>query len=171
MDNIFSNDIFSIAILILALIMLGFNFLPGRRRKTQGEAPQSADVRALQLQACERLILLMERINPTELVLRYSNHAGTAIDLQRLLLNAVRDETAHNYAQQLYVSNAAWAQVMAARNTIMNLINQSAGAMQPGDPAVALSKKIIDNAALLDPPPTLNAIKAIKADARKNIKA
>ncbi|MDR3180884.1 MAG: hypothetical protein LBT61_03025 [Prevotellaceae bacterium] len=170
MDNIFSNNILFIAILGAMLILM-LNYLPGRRRKTQGEAPQSADVRALQLQAYERLVLLMERMNPTELVLRYNNHAGTVADLQLFLLNAVREETAHNYAQQLYVSNAAWTQVMAARNTIMNLINQSAGALQPNDPAVALSKKIIDNAALFDPPPTLNAIKAIKAEARRHIRA
>jgi hypothetical protein len=65
------------------------------------------------------------------------------------------------------VSNAAWAQVMAARNAVMNLINQSAGALQPGDPAVALAKKIVDNAVLLDPPPTLGAIKAIKNEVRR----
>jgi hypothetical protein len=165
------SDIFSIAILILALILFGLNFLPGRKRKAKNAAsgPGHVDLQALRLQACERLILLMERINPTELALRYNHRAGTVADLQLFLLNAVREETAHNYAQQLYVSNAAWAQVTAARNTIMNLINQSAGALQPGDPAVALSKKIIDSAAVLDPQPTLNAIKAIKAEIRKNI--
>ena len=165
------DNIFSIAILVLALIILGLNFFSGRRKKAKNAAPGDVNLPALQLQAYERLILLMERINPTELALRYNNHAGTVADLQLFLLNAVREETAHNYAQQLYVSNAAWTQVMAARNTIMNLINQSAGALQPGDPAVALSKKIIDNATLLDPPPTLNAIKSIKAEARRNVKA
>jgi hypothetical protein len=164
------DTIFSIAILVLALVILGLNFFPGKKQKAKSAASGNINIQALQLQAYERLILLMERINPTELVLRYNNRAGTVTDLQLFLLNAVREETAHNYAQQLYVSNEAWTQVMAARNTIMNLINQSAGAMQPGDPAVALSKKIIDNAAILDPPPTLNAIKRIKAEARKNIK-
>lgn len=164
------DNIFSVAILVLALILFGLTSFFKNRQKIKNTAASNVNLQVLQLQAYERLILLMERINPTELVLRYNNHAGTVADLQLFLLNAVREETAHNYAQQLYVSNAAWTQVMAARNTIMNLINQSAGTMQPGDPAVALSKKIIDNAALLDPPPTLNAIKAIKAEARKNVK-
>jgi hypothetical protein len=164
------DTVFSIAILVLALIILGLNFFPGKKHKDKRAAPGNINLQTLQLQAYERLILLMERINPTELVLRYNNRTGTVADLQLFLLNVVREETAHNYAQQLYVSNEAWTQVMAARNTIMNLINQSAGAMQPGDPAVSLSKKIIDNAAILDPPPTLNAIKRIKAEARKNIK-
>ncbi|MDR0691450.1 MAG: hypothetical protein LBF69_00255 [Prevotellaceae bacterium] len=162
------DNIFSIAILVLALIILGLNFFPGRKHKAGRAASGDVNLQALRLQACERLILLMERLEPTELVLRYNNRAGTVADLQLFLLNAVREETAHNYAQQLYVSNAVWTQVMAARNTVMNLINQSAGALQPGDPAVALSKKIIDNAALLDPQPTLSAIKAIKAEARKS---
>jgi hypothetical protein len=165
------NTIFSIAIIVLMLIFLGLNFLPRKKRKMKNAPSGNVDIRALRLQACERLILLMERINPTELVLRYTNRSGTVADLQLFLLNTVREETAHNYAQQLYVSNETWLQVMAARNTVMNLINQSAGALKPGDAAVALSKKIIDNAALLDPSPTLNAIKAIKAEARKNISA
>jgi hypothetical protein len=160
---------FSIVILVLALIILGLNFFPRRRQKAGCAAPGDVNLRALQLQACERLILLMERINPTELALRCAG-AGTAAELQLLLLNTVRDETAHNYTQQLYVSNEAWAAVMAARNVVMNLINQSAAAVQPGDPAVTLSKKIIDAAAALDPSPTLNAIKRIKAEARRNIR-
>jgi hypothetical protein len=164
------NTVFSIVILVAALALLGLNFFHGKKPKAKSTASGDINLQALQLQAYERLILLMERINPTELVLRYHNRAGTAADLQLFLLNAVREETAHNYAQQLYVSNEAWTQVMAARNTIMNLINQSAGAMQPGDPAMSLSKKIIDNAAILDPPPTVNAIKRIKAEARKNIR-
>jgi hypothetical protein len=165
------DSFFSIAILVLALIILGLYFFPKKKQKAENVASGHVNIQALQLQAYERLILLMERMNPTELVLRYNNHAGTVTDLQLFLLNAVREETAHNYAQQLYVSNKAWTQVMAARNTVMNLINQSAGALQPGDPAVALSKKIIDNAAILEPQPTLNAIKVIKAEARKNIRA
>jgi hypothetical protein len=165
------NTIFSIAIIVLMLIFLGLNLLPRKKRKMKNAPSGNVDIRALRLQACERLILLMERINPTELVLRYTNHSGTVADLQLFLLNTVREETAHNYAQQLYVSNEAWSRVMAARNTVMNLINQSAGTLKPGDAAVALSKKIIDNAALLDPSPTLNAIKAIKAEVRRNIPA
>lgn len=163
------NNIFSIIILALALIILGLKFFPGKKQKARPAAADNVNLQALQLQACERLILLMERINPTELVLRCNSQAGTVADLQRFLLNVVRDETAHNCTQQLYVSNATWAQVMAARNTVMNLINQSAGALQPGDPAVTLSQKIINNAATLDPQPTLNAIKAIKAEAGKNM--
>jgi hypothetical protein len=165
------NTIFSIAIIVLMLIFLGLNVLPRKKRKMKNAPSGNVDIRAFRLQACERLILLMERINPTELVLRHTNRSGTVADLQLFLLNTVREETAHNYAQQLYVSNEVWSQVMAARNTVMNLINQSAGALKPGDAAVTLSKKIIDNTALLDPSPTLNAIKAIKAEARRNIPA
>jgi hypothetical protein len=164
------DNLFSIVILALALIILGLHFFPGKKRTAKNATSGDVNLQALQLQAYERLILLMERINPTELVLRHHNRAGTVADLHLLLLNTVRDETAHNCTQQLYVSNEAWAQVMAARNTITNLINQSAAALQPGDPAIALSKKILDNAALLDPSPTLNAVKAIKQEARRNIK-
>jgi hypothetical protein len=165
------GDMLTIAIVILALLLFGFNFLPGKKQKAKRAASGAGrvDLQALRLQACERLILLMERINPTELVLRYNPRAGTVADLQLFLLNAVREETAHNYAQQLYVSGATWALVMAARNTIMNLINQSAGALQPGDPSATLAKKIIDNAATLDLQPTREAIKAIKAEVRRNI--
>jgi hypothetical protein len=165
-----NSDVVTV-LLILALTMTGlvsfFNIRIGKKKTRTGKNDPTDSFPTLQLQAYERLILLMERMNPTELVLRYNNHADTVSDLQKLLLSAIRAETEHNYSQQLYVSNAVWEQIMAARNTVMNLINQSAAALQPSDPAVTLAKKVIDNSAALQPLPTHTAVKALKAEARK----
>jgi hypothetical protein len=166
-----NNDITSI-LLVLALVALVLASFVQFKRKNPAKKGKATDntleMKAIRLQAYERLILLMERINPTELAMRYNGQADTVSTMQKLLLEAVRAETEHNYTQQLYISNTAWTQVMAARNTVMNLINQSATSLNPSDPAISLSKKIIDNAALLEPLPTLTTIKTLKAEAKAN---
>lgn len=159
---------FSTIVLILSFVFLllagYFNF---KRPKKRGASIPKDDFMHLRLQACERLILLMERISPTELVMRHSGNTGSTVaDLQLRLLSSIRAEIEHNYSQQLYVSNDVWNYVIAARNGTCTLINQAATALPPDEPAIALSKRIIELSAGLNPLPTTTAIKAIKAEAQ-----
>jgi len=78
---------------------------------------------ALRLQAYERLILFLERINPNSLVLRLSDPAYTPFQLQSILVQTVRDEFDHNVAQQLYVSDQAWTLIKNSKEEIVRLIN------------------------------------------------
>jgi len=167
MKDLLNSDVF-IIVLVLMVTVVGMMSFYNRKAKrtTKNDSPDAGNFPALRLQACERLILLMERINPTELALRYVGYAGTVTGLQLVLLNAVRAETEHNYSQQLYVTNRTWEQVTAARHAVMNLINQSAAALKPDDPAMLLSKQMVDNAAALTPLPTFTAIQMLKAEAR-----
>ncbi len=158
-------------LLILAIIFLllagYFNFnRPKNKKKTAKETPRNSDVITLRLQAYERLVLLMERLNPQELVMRYVAQAATVSDLQLLLLSTIRSETEYNYSQQLYVSNEAWSQIMAARNSVTSLVIQAATALQPEEPATALSRKIIELSSNLNPSPTHTAIKVLKQEIR-----
>jgi len=158
-------------VLILAVIfvLLAGYFTFFRHRKNQKPivlpTPKN-DFSPLRLQAYERLIMLMERTTPSELVMRYVGQGGTVADLQLLLLGAVRAEMEHNYTQQIYVSSEAWNYVITARNEVSALINRAAMALQPEESAMSLSKKIIELAAAEPSSATTTAIKILKAEAQ-----
>jgi len=59
----------------------------------------------LRLQACERIILFLERSEPSHLVSRLLNPQAPARELHRDCIASVREEFEHNFTQQLYISN------------------------------------------------------------------
>lgn len=76
----------------------------------------------IRLQAYERLVLFLERINPVQLLLRVP---GTGLDPQSyatLLVHSIQTEYEHNITQQIYVSEEAWNTVLKAKNGIIVLI-------------------------------------------------
>lgn len=76
----------------------------------------------IRLQAYERLVLFLERINPVQLLLRVP---GTGLDPQSyatLLVHSIQTEYEHNITQQIYVSEEAWSTVLKAKNGIIVLI-------------------------------------------------
>jgi hypothetical protein len=61
----------------------------------------------IRLQAYERVVLFLERINPSSMVMR-TNKAVTASMFQAELLKTIRSEFEHNLSQQIYMSNKSW---------------------------------------------------------------
>ena len=120
----------------------------------------------MRVQAYERLTILMERLSPDELLLRYNNKAETVGELQLMLLSAVRSEYEHNVAQQIYLSPALWDMISNTKNTLITLINQSAVDLEPDAPAFQLSKRIIDNVAAFPNFPTAETLAAIRKEAQ-----
>lgn len=55
----------------------------------------------LRLQAYERMILLVDRINPSNLLIRLSTSTYTATELHSLIVTEVRNEFQHNVTQQI----------------------------------------------------------------------
>lgn len=165
MHNISTTTILLILAILFALLAGYYTFFHSAKKKKPVNIPKD-DFAPVRLQAYERLILLMERISPSELVMRYAGQGGSVSDLQLLLLGAIRAEMEHNYTQQLYVSSRTWDYVIAARNGISTIINQAATELQPEDSAIALSKKIIELAAAEPSSPTATAIKMLKAEAQ-----
>ena len=77
----------------------------------------------LKIQACERLLLFLERSQLPVLVKR-TFVAGMAKDTFHIaLLQNVEDEFEHNMAQQLYVSNATWDAVKRSKEELVGQIN------------------------------------------------
>lgn len=81
---------------------------------------------ALKLQAYERIILFLERITPRSAVLRFNLQNINALQLQKELIGAIRQEFDHNITQQIYVSNEAWNLVKAAKESVIQGIIKTA---------------------------------------------
>jgi len=93
-----------------------------RMQLLEGKKVKDQVVLPLRLQAYERLILLCERIDFADLVLRLKTPGTSARELQSALLIAVQQEFEHNLTQQLYISPELWQVLLAAKGKTMDLL-------------------------------------------------
>lgn len=107
----------------------------------------SAQLLPLRLQAHERLIVFIERINPANLFVRLHQQGIALADLQSILLNEIRAEYQHNVAQQLYVSSTTWNVVRGLKDDTLAMINHAAKALPPHAAGVELSRKVLQHMA------------------------
>lgn len=77
----------------------------------------------LKIQAMERLILYLERIQPQSLVKRNLNYQAGLRGFHLALIQNVREEFEHNLAQQLYVSETSWQLISNAKEELIKQIN------------------------------------------------
>ena len=74
------------------------------------------------IQAYERLIILMERIDIHKLVVRVTPISELKQDYATFLIQNIEQEFDFNISQQLYVSEEAWALIETAKQTIIQQI-------------------------------------------------
>jgi hypothetical protein len=98
----------------------------------------------IRLQAYERICLFLERISPSNLVLRVNDASYSAKELQAVLLNEIRDEFNHNLSQQVYMSDEAWEVTKNAMEEVIMLINQAASSVAPDAKSIDLAKRIFE---------------------------
>jgi hypothetical protein len=97
----------------------------------------------LRLQAYERLVLLMERINPANMLLRLNATAYSAHDLYSLVAEEIRNEFQHNITQQVYVSSRCWAVVKHVKDDTLNIVNNAVKSLPENASGLDLSKTIL----------------------------
>lgn len=96
----------------------------------------------IQLQSYERLCLLLERLEPSALMLRTLPGATSALEFQSLLVQDIRQEFQHNAAQQLYVSTDVWENIRLYTQELTTLINKAAANTTPESSPMELARKI-----------------------------
>lgn len=121
------------------------------------------DLLPLKLQALERITLFIERINPSNLLLRLHTPGMTAKQMQILVLEDIRAEYQHNVTQQLYLSSEAWAIVKRVKDDTVSLINTSINELPDGSSAVELSKVVFAKLESLEQSPYDLAMMVIKS--------
>jgi hypothetical protein len=152
---------------IVRLIIRAYLENEEKKRTVSKNSGTSQDTLQLRLQAYERLILLLERITPSQVVNRALQPGMTVYHLQMMLLQVIREEFDHNVAQQIYVSPSGWAMIKTAKEEIILLINSSAAETDAGAGGGDLARQILERWAKLDQNPVQIAIDQLKAEVRQ----
>ncbi|MBS1647645.1 MAG: hypothetical protein JST67_09925 [Bacteroidetes bacterium] len=118
----------------------------------------------IRLQAYERIIIFLERIEPTTLVLRTNKAGMNAPMLYTELIKAVKTEYEHNISQQIYVSANAWHLVKTAKEETLKLINISISKVPDNAKAQDLAQIILQIASGVEKTPTQISIDFLKKE-------
>lgn len=162
-------------IILPALIVAGSIYLlfkqylekDQQRRLIEMRLDSSKATLPLRLQAYERVVLLLERISPNNVLVRLSSAGQTAPDFHRLLQQEIRAEYEHNISQQLYLSAETWALVKEAKESVLTMVNRAYHGLQ--NPAqtrgTELAKRILEGLMTDAAEPTAQALAAVKREA------
>ena len=122
-------------------------FLDNEQKKRLAESRKDdrAVTLPLRLQSYERLVLLLERMSPPQLLMRIQPAGLPVHQYQALLLQSIREEFEHNVAQQIYISTQAWTMVKNAKEETARVINLGSAALKEDATASDLARKILDD--------------------------
>lgn len=118
----------TVVIGLMIAALLGYLFYLQRKSLSQEKQAQKVSVQ-LQLQAYERLTLLVDRITIPQLISRFSSEGLSGIDMQLLFTRTIREEFDYNITQQIYVSPEIWNAVKNLKEKNLLLVNQVAAAL------------------------------------------
>ena len=123
----------------------------------------------LKMQAYERAVLYLERIDPNNLIMRVHRPGMSARMLHGEMLKAIREEYVHNMAQQIYISTKGWKLLKQAKEETVKIINMAQNSMSETATSIDLSAVIFDIVGKLDKLPTEIAIDHLKRDFQKEM--
>lgn len=107
----------------------------------EAEVPRKSTPQTVQ--AYERLIILMERIDIQKLVVRVAPISTLKQDYASFLIQNIEQEFDFNISQQLYVSEEAWALIATAKQTIIQQILKAGLSNETAD-AYDLQKQLLN---------------------------
>ncbi|PUZ24272.1 hypothetical protein GA0116948_107139 [Chitinophaga costaii] len=134
-----------------------------------GVAPIATDHKTLplQLQAYERLVLLVERLTPQSLINRVYDQEMSATEMHVALISTIKAEFDHNITQQIYVSSGAWDAVKTVKENTIALINQTYSSLPAGATAADLNRAILTIYMQFPEAPTDLAAQIISSEAKR----
>ena len=126
-------NVITIVIVILLLVSLFISFRKEEKSKNDIIDKLKNDsmlketslklIIPLKIQACERLLLYIERIQFPVLVKRVFHPGISRNDFQFSIIQNVQDEFEHNLAQRLYVSESTWQLIVLAKEEVLQNVN------------------------------------------------
>jgi len=96
----------------------------GRRRYLIHKEAQK-NAMPLRLQAYERLVLFLERINPAKLLIRITPQSSNKFDYEEYVIAQIEQEYEHNLTQQIYISSESWDIITTAKNATIQMIRKA----------------------------------------------
>jgi hypothetical protein len=118
----------------------------------------------LRLQAYERIILFIERLNPANMLLRLYVPEISASEMHQLIISEIRTEFQHNISQQLYTSNQTWIIVKRLKDDTLVLVNSAFKSLPEHASSLELNKAILIHLSKLEEDPYDTALTIIKQD-------
>ncbi|MFD0836388.1 hypothetical protein ACFQ0I_11460 [Mariniflexile aquimaris] len=145
-DRIIDLFLFTIPSLITGLIAYYFfkehtKNEDGRRRFLLKKELQVNSL-PTRLQAYERMTLFLERMTPSNLLIRVYPTSSNKEDYEALLIQNIEQEFEHNLSQQIYVTEKCWSIINAAKNATIQLIRK-ASLLEKTDTANKLREVIL----------------------------
>jgi hypothetical protein len=121
-------------------------FLDNEQKRREHELKKTTlgAITPLKIQAFERIIIFLERINPNNLVVRVNKNGMSSRQLHLELVNSVKTEYEHNLSQQIYLSSGAWELVKTSKEEIIQLINISSSKVPSDSNSSELAMMILN---------------------------
>ena len=124
----------------------------------------SSQTLPLRLQAYERIVLFVERVNPANMLVRLSGTDASAAELHGVVVSEIRNEFQHNISQQIYVSDRAWTIVKRVKDDTLSVVTNAVKALPADATGLDLSKTILAHLSHLEDNPYDIALKIIRED-------
>jgi hypothetical protein len=131
------------------------------------ESNDGASLLQLRLQAHERMIIFVDRINPANLLLRLHQQGIEIGALQLMAVNEIKMEFQHNITQQLYLEATTWNVIRKLKDDTIAMVNNAVKNLPADVSGVELSKKVLHYMSEIDENPYELTIGLIKQDVRK----
>lgn len=140
------------AAVFLAVYFLVSRFFDNEQKRREHELKKVSQnlITPQKIQAYERLVIYLERINPHNLVIRVNKHGMTSRQLHQELVHTIKSEYEHNISQQIFVSHNSWELVKTSKEEIIKLVNISSSKVAADAPGNELAMMILNIVANMD---------------------
>jgi len=151
-----------------AFFLLWYYLRQTRKPLPAGSVSQDhAAILPLRLQAYERFVLFLERIHPSNLVMRLNSAELKAGQFQSLLLRTIREEFEYNLSQQLYISTGSWEIIKNAKEETIALINNASSGLAENATSSDLVKKVFELTISRGKLPVETALEEVKGELQR----
>ncbi len=137
-------------------------------------APVSAQVEEqkiilpLRLQACERIVLFLDRISVNNLIMRINKHEMNTLQLQAAMVGTIREEFEYNLSQQLYISSRSWGFVRNAKEETIRMINTASMKVPENAPSSEMVRVLLELALAVEKSAVEVALEEVKQEIQKH---
>jgi hypothetical protein len=157
----------TIMVLIAYYVMRNdiLTYLAARRKSASPDNQNS--LLQLRLQAHERMLIFVDRINPSNLLLRLHQQGIEVGALQVIAINEIKQEFQHNITQQLYLETATWKVIRKLKDDTIAMVNNAVKNLPAEASGVELSKKVLNYMSEIEENPYELTMELIKKDIQR----
>jgi hypothetical protein len=132
-------------LLVSALVILRYYFSHKKQPlPLPAQVEEQKIILPLRLQACERIVLFLDRISINNLIMRLNKPEMNTLQLQAAMVGAIREEFEYNLSQQLYISSRSWGLVRNAKEETIRLINTASMKVSDNAPSSEMVRILLE---------------------------